>query len=65
MTKTDEGFAAYPQRAYVRAKPRFYPSYGKRALDIGLVLLALPAVLVPDIFSDRITSHPAALSAAS
>jgi exopolysaccharide production protein ExoY len=46
MTKTDEGFAAYPQRAYLRAKPRFYPSYGKRAMDIGLVLLALPAVLV-------------------
>ena len=53
MTKTDDGFAAFPRKHYAawpretRLLPqRFYHHFGKRALDIGLVLLALPALLL-------------------
>lgn len=46
MTKTDEGFANFSRQDLGRVPPRLYANFGKRVLDIALVLLALPAVLV-------------------
>jgi exopolysaccharide production protein ExoY len=53
MTKTDEGFAVFAQKpqASWQRKIRaplspFYPQGCKRALDIGLILAALPALLI-------------------